>query len=93
VILRSTFAQAPDYPFVIYLEVSERLPLIAEVNETFGPGGMLPHSERHWVCGTARVETMQEAGVFAQSTGGYIAFRQLEDQVLFRLKYQGRLKR
>lgn len=91
-ILRSTFPQAPEYPFVCYLTKGEKIPLLAELRETFGPGGMLPFGERNWITGMARQEVLEAEGddVFWRCVGDYVAFRTLEDQVLFRLKYEGR---
>lgn len=91
-ILRSSFAQAPDYPFVCFLTKGEKVPLFDELRDTFGPGGLLPFGERNWVTGMARHEIMEAAGddVAMQCVGDYVAFKTLEDQVLFRLKYEGR---
>lgn len=91
-ILRSSFSQAPDYPFVCYLTKGEKIPLFAELRETFGPGGLLPFGERNWISGMARSEVLQAESddVFLRCVGDYVAFKTLEDQVLFRLKYEGR---
>jgi hypothetical protein len=94
-ILRSQFTQAPEFPFVCYLEKQEQIPLVVELRGTFGNGGMLPIAHRRWICGMARQEVLKEAGedVFRRCNGDYVAFRELDDQVLFRLKYQGQIVR